>query len=97
LSATDAVNKEKQMKKLVIEESGEGLIGLLGERVTLFCLNYIYTGRLVGVNDSCVRLDDAGIVYETGAFTDSAWKDAQKLPKPVYVMLSAVESFTVIR
>ena len=85
------------MKKLVIEESGDGLIGLLGERVTLFCLNYIYTGKLVGVNDSCVRLDDAAIVYETGAFDNNAWKDAQKLPKPVYVMLSAVESFTVIR
>ena len=84
------------MKKLV-EESGEGLVKLMGERVTLFCLNYIYTGKLVGVNDTCVLLQDGGIVYETGAFTDAKWKDYQPLPHPLYVMLSAVESFTVIR
>lgn len=84
------------MKKL-IEESGEGLVKLMGERITLFCLNYIYTGKLVGVNETCVLLEDAAIVYETGAFTDAQWKDAQALPQPVYVMLSAVESFTVIR
>jgi len=84
------------MKKLV-EESGEGLIKLMGERVTLFCLNYIYTGKLTGVNDTCVLLADAAIVYETGAFTDAKWRDAQPLPQPLYVMLSAVESFTVIR
>jgi len=84
------------MKKLV-EESGEGLVKLMGERVTLFGLNYIYTGKLVGVNDTCVLLEDAAIVYETGGFTDAKWKDAQALPQPVYVMLSAVESFTVIR
>ncbi|MFN0314756.1 MAG: hypothetical protein ACKVQA_06950 [Burkholderiales bacterium] len=84
------------MKKLV-EESGEGLIKLMGERVTLFCMNYIYTGKLTGVNETCILLEDAAIVYETGAFTDAKWKDAQALPQPVYVMLSAVESFTVIR
>lgn len=83
------------MKKL-IEESGEGLIKLMGERVTLFCCNYIYTGKLTGVNETCVLLEDAAIVYETGAFSDAKWKDAQALPQPVYVMLSAVESFTVI-
>lgn len=87
------------MKKLVsvTEVEGEGLIGMMGERVTLFCLNYIYTGKLVGVNDSCVRLDDASIVYETGAFTDSTWKDAQKLPRSVYVQLGAIEMFTVLK
>lgn len=35
------------MKKLptqVIEVDNEGLISLLGKKVTLFCMNYIYTG-----------------------------------------------------
>ena len=47
------------MKKLVkVEEvQGEGLVGLMGENVTLFCMNYIYTGRLVGVNDTFVKLE----------------------------------------
>lgn len=81
----------------LVEVNDEGLTKLMGERVTLFCLNYIYTGTLTGVNDTRVLLEDAAIVYETGAFTDAKWKDAQSLPQPVYVMLSAVESFTVIR
>ena len=53
------------MKKLV-EVSDEGLEGLIGERVTLLCVNYFYTGDLVGVNDTCVLLENPAIVYETG-------------------------------
>ena len=68
------------MKKIVTEVEGEGLVKLLGEVVTLFCLNYIYTGKLVGVNETCVLLDDPKIVYETGAFDTKQWKDAQALP-----------------
>ena len=87
------------MKKLVniVEVEGEGLAGLMGERITLFCLNYIYTGKLVGISDDYVCLEDAAIVYETGPFTDAKWKDAQPLPKPVYVMLRCVESFMVLK
>lgn len=83
------------MKKLVkVEEvSGEGLIGLMGENVTLFCLNYIYTGKLVGVNDEYVKLESAAIVYETGAFTDPKFKDKQDLPHDFYIQKSAIESF----
>ena len=46
------------MKKLVevTEVQGEGLEKLMGERVTLFCANYVYTGKLIGVNASCVLL-----------------------------------------
>lgn len=85
------------MKKLIEEDENEGLIKLMGERVTFFCLNYIYTGKLTGVNDQFVKLEDAAIVYETGAFTDKEWKDAQKMPSPVYVMLQTVESFSVLK
>lgn len=83
------------MEKLVkVEEvSGEGLVGLMGEKVTLFCLNYIYTGKLVGVNDNYVKLEEAKIVYSTGAFTDKEWADAQALPHDWYVIPSSVESF----
>ena len=81
------------MKKIVQEVGGEGLDKLLGERVTLFCANYIYTGCLTGVNDSCVLLTDAGVVYETGPFSDKAWKDMQKLPGEWYVQRDAIESF----
>lgn len=87
------------MKKLVkVEEvEGEGLVGLMGQRVTLFCMNYIYTGLLVGVNDTCCKLEDAAIVYETGSFSSADWKDAQKLPEDCYVQTSAVESFMILK
>ena len=81
------------MKKIVNEVQGEGLEKLLGERVTLFCMNYIYTGVLTGVNETCVLLTDAAIVYETGAFTETNWKDAQKLPHDWYVQTASIESF----
>lgn len=81
------------MKKLVEEVSGEGLDKLLGERVTLFCAVYIYTGKLIGVNADCVLLADAAIVYETGPLTDNKWKDAQPLPNQWYVQKGMIESF----
>jgi hypothetical protein len=85
------------MKKIITEVEGEGLVKLMGERVTLFCVNYIYTGKLVGVNDTCVLLEDAAIVYETGSFTEKNWKDAQSLPSDWYVSLSAIESFGILK
>jgi hypothetical protein len=77
----------------MVEVPNEGLPSLIGKRVLLMCANYFYTGTLVGVNKSCVRLDDAAIVYETGDWSAIAWKDAQKLPKPIYVRLQFVESY----
>jgi hypothetical protein len=87
------------MKKLVkVEEvSGEGLIGLMGQTITLFCLNYIYTGLLVGVNDTYVKLEKAKVVYETGAFSDKSWKDAQPLPNDWYVKSDCIESFGILK
>ena len=85
------------MKKLVEIVDTEGLEKLIGERVTLFCAIYIYTGKLVGVNDSCVLLQDAAIVYETGPLTDGKWKDAQALPGDWYVTTSMIESFGLLK
>jgi len=87
------------MRKLVAvtEVEGEGLISLLGKRVTLFCSNYIYTGDLAGVNDKCVLLQNAGIVYETGSFKEKDWKDYQPLPNDFYVMIHSIEMFGVVK
>lgn len=85
------------MRKIVEDVSGEGLEKLLGEVVTLYCLNYIYTGTLMGVNASCVLLESASIVFETGPFTDKAWKNAQALPNAWYVQIGSIESFGVLK
>lgn len=87
------------MRKLVeIQEvENEGLNALLGETVTCFCLNYIYTGELVGVNQTCILLENPKIVYETGPFTDNKYKDAQALPNNLYIQTAAIESFGIIK
>ena len=85
------------MKKIIETTDAEGLEKLLGERVTLFCLNYIYTGTLTGVNTDCILLTSPSIVYETGALTDPKWKDAQALPSDLYLMKSAIEAFGIVK
>jgi len=85
-----------QMKKLVkVEEiAGEGLLALLGENVLIFGVNYIYAGKLVGVNDTCILLENGGIVYETGDFNNKSYKDFQKVSDQLYVQLGAIEAFS---
>ena len=85
------------MKKLVEEVENEGLEKLMGEEVTFFCLNYIYHGKLVGVNDTCVLLENPSIIYETGSFSDSSFKDKQSLcTKEFYLKTDTIESFGVL-
>jgi hypothetical protein len=86
-----------QVITTIKEDASEGLMSLIGQRVTFFSMNYIYTGDLVGVNDVQVKLDNPAIVYETGAFSDPKWKDAQALPKSIYVRVSAVEAYGVVK
>ena len=87
------------MKKLVkVEEvEGEGLVGLMGQRVTLMCSSYFYTGVLVGVNDTFVKLSEASVVFETGPYNTKDWKDSQRLPNDWYVMTHQIESFGILK
>jgi hypothetical protein len=85
------------MRKIVEEQSGEGFEKLLGEVITVFAANYIYTGKLIGVNESCILLTKPSIVYETGSMTDKVWKDAQPLPHDWYIQIEAIESFGVMK
>ena len=87
------------MKKSVqvVEVENEGFLALMDEVITVFCMNYIYTGKLIGVNDSCILLDNPSIVYETGSFTEKKWKDAQSMPNQFYIQLSSVESFGLLK
>ena len=80
-----------------VEVSGEGLESLLGEQVTFFCAVYIYTGKLIGVNQTCVKLENPKIVYETGAFNTKEWKDAQALPNEFYLQTAMIEGFGIVK
>ncbi len=83
------------MKRIITEDSGKfGLDSLLGEKVLLLCGNYFYAGTLTGVNKTFVELDDASIVYETGEWSASTYKDAQKLGTgPTFVRIQWIEAF----
>jgi hypothetical protein len=81
----------------VVEVENEGLISLLNKQVTFFCAVYIYTGKLVGVNSTCVKLENPKIVYETGPFNEANWKDAQALPHELYLQTALVESFGLVK
>ena len=84
------------MKKLVevTEVKEEGLLKLLGKQVTFFCLNYIYHGELIGVNDTCVLIKKPSLIYETGSFNDKSFKDIQSLcTDEFYISMNCIESF----
>jgi hypothetical protein len=83
------------MKQIVTvtEVDGEGLEALLGKNVLLMCMNYFYTGTLVGVNDKFVKIDKCSIVYETGPWSEKGFKDAQLVGDSHYVMINTIESF----
>ncbi|MCK5612527.1 hypothetical protein KAR91_62225 [Candidatus Pacearchaeota archaeon] len=87
------------MKKKVevVEVEDEGLVKLIGERVTLFCLNYFYTGDLIGVNDDCVLIQNGGIVFNTGDYSTKEWEDYQKLPNEFYVRIPMIEAYGIVK
>ena len=86
-----------KMCREVVEVSDEGLESLMGQTVTLMCGGYFYTGKLVGANETCVKLSEAGIVYETGPLDDGQWSDRQSLPGDWYVQIAAIESFGILK
>lgn len=83
------------MKKAisVTEVENEGLEAFLGQKITVYCFGFIYTGILEGVNDKFIKLNGAKIVYDTGSHSSKEWQTAEPMPGCWYVMTSAIESF----
>ena len=77
----------------VTEVPGEGLLSLLGENVLVMCMNYFYFGKLIGVNETSIKIEKCHIVYETGAFSDKTFKDKQFLAEEWYLNINTIESF----
>lgn len=77
----------------IVEEEG-GLVTLLGKTVLFQCMNYNYIGKLVGVNATCIELEEAKVVFETGPYTSSTMKNAQPVHKNrLFIQTGAIESF----
>jgi len=82
------------MRMIIEENNKEGLDALLGKRVLLMTAGYFYEGKLVGVNASCVKIEDPSVVYETGKWTDDSYADIQKMnASHWYVAMGLIESF----
>jgi len=84
---------KKSVKIEVQEVEGEGLLALLDKEVVVFCMNYIYSGKLSGVNTTDILLTDAVVVYETGTLTAVEFSDSQALPNDLYIRTASIESY----
>lgn len=82
----------------VVEAEG-GLLELLGKDVYCGCMNYAYAGKVTGVNEKFIELSAPKVIYETGPWNATSWKDAQALPTPkVFIAIAAIENiFAVTR
>jgi hypothetical protein len=89
--------RRNEMKRIVQSEDG-GFEAMLGEDIFLLCSTYFYVGKLVGVNEDHLELEEAKLVYETGPWGSAEWEDAQLLPGEVWrVMIDSVESWGKVK
>ncbi len=86
------------MEELATDDKKKNLLSLIGESLTFICAVYIYTGKLIDVNEDCIKLENCSVVFETGPFTKSEWRDAQKLPhKYWYIQMAMIESWGIMK
>lgn len=93
------IEKKQGNVSVVVTEETNIYVEMMkeGVQVTFFCLNYIYTGIIEAVNGETIVLKGARLVYETGAFTDVNFKDAQSFGSAQwFVRIPAIESFGVL-
>jgi hypothetical protein len=65
--------------------------------VTFFCMTYFYNGIIEAVNGETIVLRGTRVVYETGAFSDPSFKDAQLLTNGQwFIRIPTIESFGVL-
>ena len=86
------------MKRLVnvVDVEKDGLESLLGQYIQVWCLNYIYAGKLIGVNTHDVVLAEAVVVYETGKLGDKQFKLAESAGvEELFIRTSAIESYAL--
>ena len=82
------------MKRVIVESEKNAYEELLGKKVCIISLTYIYAGELTGVNDTCIALKNAQIVYDTGSWSKASWEEAEALPcEEYYVSIACIESF----
>jgi len=86
---------EKIKSQLTAEETKEikNLDDLVGETYCFQCARYIYHGKVKSVNSDYIELTKAGVVFETGDYSNSSPSDRQALSNNVFVMRGSIEAF----
>jgi hypothetical protein len=78
----------------VIEKEQEGLVSLLGKDVWLWCMNYIYSGTLIGVSHHGAKLANPKVVYKAGDLNKTGFEKSESfMSEHHYVRLNAIESY----
>jgi len=84
-------------KKKPAKTEVEGLEAYIGQKITVYCCNYFYTGTLAHVGSESIRLTKAGIVYDTGDHKAATWSTYQDLPHDWNVMKASIEAFGIFK
>lgn len=85
------------MKKIIDNDLENIIDSYMGGVVTIFACRYIYTGKLIKIDEKNLVLENCKIVYETGDFADNKWIDAQSLgTKEWAIALQSIESFGIL-
>ena len=76
----------------------EQLVELVGKKITVYCVNYIYAGTLDTVSKKAITLTGAKIIYDTGEFSGKDWKISSDFPKGTWnIMIQSIESFGILK
>ena len=71
----------------------ESLDELVGKTYLFQCARYIYHGKVKKVTPTYIEITKAGVVFETGEYTNNSPKDKQNLPYNVFIMRQSIEAF----
>lgn len=81
----------------VIEVPNDGAVSLLGQYIEVRCGNYHYAGKLTGVNDKCIELEEAHTIFNSGPYSTEKYEDAQKhVESNVLIYFGFIESLMPI-
>ena len=96
------IKQAKQINELLNLKEEPGIFtsdfsDLLDKEIVLFCCRYIYSGKLIKENKDSLVLANASIVFETGDFNETKFKDIQSLNcKKWSVSKQSIESFGIL-
>ena len=95
------IEVEEDVPTTIVDDNKKEFEDAFGKQVVIFGTIYIYTGIVVGVNDTRVLLKDTHIVYQTGDFKlyhkNGKFADQQLLPvKEHTVRFAQIESWGVL-